>query len=227
MIREAIFKCNHCGHSFVHEDRLLKHKCKQMIRKEEFQTPLGQAAWLYYQTWMKVNHKLPQSAKAFLHSKFYNAFMRFAKFCKETRIPDPETYIRYMIDLDADPRMWTNNEIYASFIEHMDKHVPAVKNAKITIETLFNVAEDMGCDVNDVFDNIDPNDLIQLLIQRKISPWLLLVSSKFKNMYRTRMTQEQKMLLETIVIPKIWAKKLKDNPDDVEKIEKFVKALGL
>lgn len=227
MIKQANFKCNHCGHSFVYEDRLLVHRCKQMIRKDEFQTPLGQAAWQYFQIWLKAKHRLAQPAKAFLHSKFYNAFMRFSKFCKDARIPDPETYIRYMIQLDIDPRMFTNNEIYASFIEHMDKHVPAVKNAKITIETLFNVAEDMGCGVDEVFDKIDPNDLIQLLIQRKVSPWLLLKSPKFTKMYSTRMSKEQRMLLETIIIPKIWTKKLQDNPEDAKKIEAFVKALGL
>jgi hypothetical protein len=227
MIKEAHFKCNHCGHSFVFEDRLLKHKCKQMIRKEEFQTPVGQAAWQHFQIWMKANHRLVPAAKSFLHSKFYNAFMRFAKFCKDVRIPDPETYIRYMIQLDAQPIMWTNNEIYANFIEYMDKNVPAVKNAKITIDTLFNTAEDMGCSIDEIFDKIDPNDLIQLLIQRKVSPWLLLLSSKFKAMYSQRMTRDQRILLETIIIPKIWAKKLKDNPNDVVKIERFVKALGL
>jgi hypothetical protein len=227
MLKEANFRCSHCGHNFVYEDRLLKHRCKQMLRKEEFQTPLGQAAWQHFQTWMRSNHKLIPAAKAFLHSKFYGAFMRFAKFCKDTRIPDPELYIRFMIKLDIPPSMFTNNQIYAAFIEEMDKNVPAVKNAKITIETLFNTAEDMGCTVDEVFDKIDPNDLIQLLIQRKVSPWLLLRSPKFNKLYHSRMSKDQRMVLETIIIPKIWAQKLKNHPEDVEKIEQFVKALGL
>lgn len=227
MLKEANFRCNHCGHAFVHEERLLRHRCKEMIRKDEFQTPQGQAAWQYFQIWMKANHRLVQPVKAFLHSKFYGAFMRFAKFCKETRIPDPEMYIRYMIQLDAQPAMWTNNQIYASFIEHMDRNVPPIKNAKITIETLFNTAEDLGCTVDLVFDKIDPNDLIQLLIQRRLSAWFLLKSPKFHKFYSQRMSKEQRMLLETIVIPKIWAAKLKKHPEDVEKIESFVKALGL
>lgn len=227
MIKEAHFKCSHCGHSFVYEDRLLKHRCKPMIRKEEFQTPQGQAAYQFFQIWMKANHRLVPAAKAFIHSKFYNAFMRFAKFVKETRIPDPETYIRYMIQLDAQPKMWTNNEIYVTFIEHMDKRVPALKNAKITIDTLFNTAEELGCEINEIFEKIDPNDLIKLLIQRRVSPWVLLKSPKFTKMYSTRMTKEQQMILETIIIPKIWTQKIKNNPEAVEQIDRFIKALGL
>lgn len=227
MIKEAHFRCNHCNRSFVYEDRLLNHRCKQMQRKEEFQTPLGQAAWQHFQTWMRKNHKLIPPAKSFLHSKFYNAFMRFAKFCKDVRMPDAEMYIHYMIKIDVPPSMFTNNEIYASFIQEMDKNIPALQNAKITINTLFNVAEDLGCGVNEVFDKIDPNDMIQLLIQRKVSPWFLLRSPKFSNMFSTRMTKTQKILLGTIIIPKIWAQKFKNNPDDVKKIETFVKALDL
>lgn len=226
-MKEANFKCSHCHHSFVHEDRLLRHKCKQMIRKEEFESPIGQAAWLHYQTWMKSAHKMVPPVKSFLHSKFFNAFVRYAKFVKDVRIPDPELYIRFMIQLDIPPVMFTSDQIYSAFLIHMDKKVPAVKNAKITIDTLFNLAEDNDIDITDVFSTIDPNDIIQLVRQRKLSAWLLLRSKKFLVMCRDRMSRDQRILLETIIIPKIWAQKLKDHPEDVKTIDDFVEALGL
>lgn len=226
-MKEANFKCNFCGHSFVYEDRLLRHKCKQKLRHEEFQTPLGQAAWLYYQTWMKTNHKLIPSAKAFLHSKFYSAFMRFAQFSKDVRLPDAELYIRLMNDLDMPPAMYTSDQVYTAFLEHMDKRVPAIKNAKITIETLFQYAEDHNIEISNIFEEIDPNDLILLLRQRKVSPWLLLRSRKFAKMLQTRMSRDQRILLETIIRPKIWGEKLKNHCEDVKNIDHFVEALGL
>ena len=198
-----------------------------MIRREGLESPLGQAAWIHYQTWMRAGHKLVPSVKSFLHSKFFNAFMKFAKFAKEVRVPDPDLYIRYMIALDAPPAMWTCDPIYVAFIEHMDKKIPAIKNARITIETLFNTAEDMNCGVNEVFNNIDPNDLIQLLRQRKLSPWLLLRSKKFLTFLRARTNQDQRIVLETIIRPKVWAEKLKNNIEDVKAIDKFVEALDL
>ncbi len=226
-MKEANFKCNFCGHSFVYEDRLLRHKCKQKLRHEEFQTPMGQAAWFHYQTWMKTNHKLIPSANAFLHSKFYSAFMRFAQFVKDVRIPDPEMYIKFMNDLDIPPVMFTADQVYTAFLEYMDKRVPAVKNAKITIDTLFTYAEDHQVDISDVFDHIDPNDIILLVRQRKLSPWFLLRSAKFSKMYQTRMTRDQRIILETIIRPKVWGEKMKKHPEDVKKIENFIEALGL
>lgn len=226
-MKEANFKCNHCHTSFVHEDRYLRHHCKQMKRKEDLESPFGQAAWIYYQMWMKNNHRFVAEMKSFLHSKYFNAFLRYAKFVKEVRIPDPELYIQYMIELDMPPAMWTTNTVYVAFIEYLDKKIPAIKNAKITIETLFNLADDLGCDITQVFDKVDPNDFIKLVLQRKVSAWLLLRSPKFNAFYRNVLTKDSRILLETIIRPKVWAERLKNHPDEIQQIDSFVEALGL
>ncbi len=226
-MKEANFKCIHCQHTFVHEDRLLRHRCKQMIRKEEFATPYGQAAWQYYQTWMKCNFRQVPEVKSFLHSKFFGAFFRFAKFAKDVRIPDPELYIQFMIDRDAPPVMFTSDEMYSAFLQHMDRKVPAKTNAKLTIDTFFNIAEDADRDVADVFEVVDPNDLIQLLRQRRVSPWVLLHSDKFKKFYGTRLTDDQRIVMKSLIRPDYWAEKLKENPEDVKLMKQYVGELNL
>ncbi len=223
---EANFRCNHCGHSFVYEDRYLRHRCKQMIRKEEVETILGQTAWFHYQAWMRAQHHLIPHIKSFLHSKFYSPFMRFAKFAKDVRIPDPDLYIKQMVALDMQPVLWTNDQVYVAFLEHMDRKVPANKNAQITIETLFDYADALGCDIGDVFSKIDANECIQLMRQRKLSPWLLLHIDKFKQFY-AQLSRDQKIVLETIIRPKYWSEKLKNNPEIVEQMKRFVKELNL
>jgi hypothetical protein len=226
-MKEANFTCNHCGHKFVLEDRLLRHHCKQMKRKEELESPTGQAAWQHYQTWMKCNHRLVPEIKSFLHSKFFNAFIRFAKFVKEVRIPDPELYIRFMIELDNPPVLFTSDQIYSAFLQHMDRKVSAAKNAQITTDTLFNIAEDAGVDVSKVFDIIDPNDLIQLLRQRRVSPWLLLHSDKFKKFYASNLTEDQRIVMKRLIRPEYWAVKLKEKPENVDLMKQMVGELGI
>jgi hypothetical protein len=225
-MKEANFKCNHCGHLFVFEDRLLRHRCKQMLRKEEMETPIGQAAWFHYQAWMRAQHHLIPHIKSFLHSKYYQPFIRFATFARQVRIPDPDLYITQMVALDMPPMLWTNDQVYVAFLEYMDKKVLATKNAQITIETLFDYAEALGCEIYDVFDHIDANECIQLIRQRKLSPWLLLKSDRFFTFLR-KLSQDQKIVMETIIRPKYWAEKLKDNPETVEQMKKFVKELNL
>ncbi len=225
-MKEANYRCVHCGHSFVYEDRLLRHKCKQMIRKEEIQSPQGQAAWFFYQSWMRAKKHLVPQMKAFLHSKFYGPFIRFAKFVKDARIPDPEIYIELMVALDMPPTMWTSDQIYVAFLEHMDKKVPVEKHIRITLDTLFNYADDYNIEVWEFFDHVDSNEFIQLMRQRKLSPWLLLHSEKFKQFYG-KLSQEQRVLLETIIRPKYWGEQLKSNPETVQAMKKYVSELNL
>lgn len=225
-MKEANFRCGYCGHMFVYEDRLLRHKCKQMIRNEEVQTSLGQAAWFYYQTWMRAQHHLIPHIKSFLHSKYYQSMIRFAKFAKQVRIPDPDLYITQMINLDMTPMLWTNDQIYVAFLEYMDKKIPATKNAQITIETLFDFSQALGCEIYDIFDHIDSNECIQLIRQRKLSPWILLNSKKFFT-FMKKLSQDQKITLETIIRPKHWATKFQENPEIVEQMKRFVQELCL
>ncbi len=211
---------------FVYEDRLLRHRCKQMIRKEEMETPIGQAAWFHYQAWMRAQRHLIPHAKAFLHSKYYQPFMRFARFAKQVRIPDPDLYITQMVELDMQPMLWTDDRVYAAFLEYMDRKVPANRHAQLTINTLFDYAAALGCDVSDVFDHIDSNECIQLIRQRKLSPWLLLNSGKFFQFLRN-LSKDQRIVLDTIIRPKYWAEKLNENPETVDLMKNFVKELGL
>lgn len=225
-MKDKPFQCNFCHHRFLYEDRYLKHNCKQKIRSEEVQSSLGQAAWFHYQAWMRAQHHLIPHIKSFLHSKFYNPFLRFAKFAKQVRIPDPELYIQQMVNLDMQPMLWTNDQVYVAFLEYMDRKVPAGKNAQITIDTLFDFSDALGCEIGDVFSHIDANEVIQLMRQRKLSPWLLLHSDKFKQFYG-KLSKDQRIVLETIIRPKYWSEKLNNNPEIVQQMKKFVKELNL
>lgn len=190
------------------------------------ETPTGQAAWFHYQSWMRAQHHLIPHIKSFLHSKFYSPFIRFAEFAKKVRLPDPDLYIIQMVNLDMAPMLWTNDLVYVAFIEYMDKKVPANKNAQITIETLFDYAAALNCEIYEVFDHIDPNEAIQLIRQRKLSPWLLLNSDKFFR-FLIGLSKEQRIVLDTIIRPNYWAEKLKTNPETVVQMKRFVKELDL
>lgn len=152
--------------------------------------------------------------------------MRFAAFSKQVRIPDPDLYITQMVNLDMQPMLWTDDRVYTAFLEYMDRKVPAGKNAQITIDTLFDFASALGCEIEDIFDHIDPNEVIQLMRQRKLSPWLLLNSDKFKQFY-LKLSKGERIVLETIIRPKYWGEKLKTNPEIVEQMKRFVKELNL
>lgn len=226
-MKERKYQCKFCKTRFVYEDRFIAHRCKQMIRDEEFRTPEGQAAWIHYQSWMKAYRRMVPNSSGFLQSKYYNSFMKFARFCKDANVPDTETYIWLMKERDISPTIWTNDQVYGLYLEFMDRKLPPMKHAQITVDTILDLADDFQCTSSEVFDHITPNELIQLLRQRQLSPWILLHSGKFKHFFINKLSVEERIIMESIIRPPYWATKFQTCQSDVNQMKKFVSELKL
>lgn len=228
MAREILHRCKFCGTTFTTETWFVKHKCAAMVREEQFKSPAGQAAWNYYKSWMKVKHKsLTSSAQAFKKSKYFNTFYNFTKFVKKTHLPDINIFIELMVRTNVDPNYWSSDAAYRRYLEYITRQLPAKELAKITIKTLFDIAEAGEVDVSEVFGLLTPNEVIQLLHQRRLSPWILLNSKKFIDFYMKTTSSEERIVMETIVNPDYWAARFKKQPKDVEMVKQYITELGL
>lgn len=226
-MKEKRFLCDFCGTRFSLETRYMNHRCKQMIRQEEFITPIGQAAWIFYQKWMKAKRKVVPKSSTFLHSKFYNSFIRFAEYIKKSHLPDVDMFIWLMTDKDISPTIWTSDQVYSQYIEFMDRKATPTKQAEITINSLFDLAQQHNCDVTAVFDTVCANEIIQLIRQRRLSPWLLLNSSKFREFFVKKTSAEERIILENIIRPPYWTKKFLSSPKDIQRMKLYVSELSL
>lgn len=220
------FQCKFCGQSFVHEDRFLKHKCEQMRRSEEFQTPIGQAAWIFYQKWLRAYRRQVPRSDAFLHSKFYKPLVRFAKFAKKVNLPDIDNFIWLMKEKDMSPVLWTNDQVYAMYLEFLDRQADPYNRANLTIKAFFDIADAAECDVSEVFDVITSSELIQMLRERRLSPWILLRSRRFKQ-FLTHASSEEITIIQAIIRPSFWTEKFKQHPAVVSDMDKYIKELNL
>ena len=198
-----------------------------MARDEEFRTVEGQAAWMYYKAWMKAHRRIVPKDKSYLKSKFFNSFMRFAAYVKKMKIPDTDAFIWLMKEKDISPTIWTNEKVYTLYLEFMDRKVAPKRHAEITINTLFDEAEDRQIAVSDIFDHFTANELIILMRRRQVSPWFLLNSKKFKRFFIHSTTREEQIIMESIIRPQYWQQKFTDNPEEVKNIQIYVKELNL
>lgn len=226
-MKEHHYECSFCHSKFVQESRYLKHHCKEMKRDEEFRTPNGQAAWLFYQKWMKAYRRMIPNPESYLKSRYYQAFARFAKLTKTLHFPDVDAFIRLMKENDISPTIWNNDQVYAMYIEYLDRRTTPLQQARTTIDTLFSVSEKLECDIGDIFDNIHANEIITLLRERRISPWILLFSKKFMVILQHRASPEQRIIIESIVRPQYWTKKFNNHPEEVQLMKKYVEELNI
>ena len=226
---EALYQCHYCGKKYKREEAFIKHKCKTMEREETLRTPSGQAAWHFYQDWMRLQHKRVPDDRAFLKSRFYESFNRFAKFVKKVDLPTPQTFLKLMVQKDYPPYMWLMDEVYTEYMEYLYYKIPPQQHADITVDTLLKIADAAECDVSEVFDILNPSEVIEFVKQRKLSPWILLNSSKFFQFLvgTKKKNAEQYIILETMIRPKYWATRFQKRPDIVKFMKKVVAGLEL
>jgi hypothetical protein len=198
-----------------------------MKREKQFQEAIGQTAWIFYQKWLRSYNKVANNAKAFINSRYFNSFMKFAELAKNSKLPDTDAFVAVMREHDISPTIWTREEVYNLYLEHLDKKLSPERHAEITINTLFNHAEEFNVDVSDIFDTLTPNDVIKLVRERRLSPWILLNSGKFGDFFVNQTNAEQRIILETMIRPAFWQKKFNEDPQSVEQMKTYVEELKL
>lgn len=222
-----MFECSYCHKPFIKESAFLKHKCKTMERHEEIKTPIGQAAYSLYCTWMTLYKRNSPPIETFMVSRYYNGFIKFAEYVQQMNLPDVEGFIRLMIEKDLSPFLWTNDKVYVLYLENLDRRTNPIKQAEISISTMIKLADILEIDVSKVFETVSPNDILQLIRERRLSPWLLLFSSSFRYMLAHRCTPEQRNLFEQLIRPMYWKVKFDRNPEYVDYMKSYVKEMGI
>lgn len=204
----------------------MKHECTQMIRGKEIQTAIGQSAYGLYKIWMEKQRRAAPPIETFLSSAYYSSFIRFAEWVRETGIPDSRKYVELMVNAKIAPALWRRNEAYQIFLEHFDKRTDPISQATTTIETILALAEGLECEPGKVFEQFQVGDILELIQQRRLSPWLLFCSKSFKDWYQNLHTVDRSALMKSIGID-YWATKMESKPAIVAELKSIAESLGL
>lgn len=221
------YECKFCGMRFKQEARFMSHRCTAMKRDEQIKTPMGQAAWGYYQKWMKSQRRSIPSIETFLTSKYYTTFIKFAEFVQKVGLPDVDTFIWYMAEKKMQPVIWVNDEIYQNYIQFIDTKSDPFKEAQRTVDYMFKIADEFECDVGEIFEHLEAGDVIQMLTRRQISPWILVVSRKFKKFLQEKTRKDERLVMETIIRPDMWVKRKTKHPEVLTQMKQIVRELDL
>lgn len=219
--------CSYCKKSFTIESRFLAHECQQMKREKELKSPNGQAAHDFYQTWMRLQRRAAPSASTFLTSKYFRTFINFVEFVKRVQLPLVDRFIWLMVQKDLPPFMWTSNDVYTIFLEYLDRKMSAMDSAMLSINTVIDYCDKHEIALSQAFETMPIQEVIHLLHTRKLSPWLLLLSKTFKAAFVNRTTDEQRIVLESLIRPSYWPAKFAENKEDVAQIKALVSEMGI
>lgn len=223
---EAHYECEFCRMNYATERGLENHKCDVQSRVEMLQTPLGQASFLFYAKWMRACKRSIPTITTFSTSRYYESFLRFAKFNKAVRLPSVDVYITTMVAKDIGPHLWTNDKAYGIYLEHMEFSLDPNTSVKITSDTLEKLAEEYSCSLSDVFTACNKLEIIQNIRERRLSPWILLKSKAFVRWLGT-LSETELDSVQSLIDAGFWKRRFTEHPKVVKLMQMCVAEMGI
>jgi len=225
-----IFQCDFCSTTFVTERGHEKHDCKYKQRYEHVtKKPTGISAYRYYLTWLKVSGKSTKyiDEHTFIHSTQYNHLVNFVAMCKERGVPDRDEFIKIMIKKNISPQNWCGDSVFKLFLEEYDTKVDPIKHIDKTVDTILRLSDALECDPEEIFYLLDNDTMLTLIKTRKLSPWLLLNSNKFKEYLITKASAKEREYIQKYINPKKWKGILENNTKITQTVKVIVEEFDL
>lgn len=204
----------------------LKHECKEMKRIREVRSPIGIKAYNFYKQWMEKQQRSAPPIETFLSSSYYSGFIKFANFVQNVHVSNPELYVDIMVKAKLAPSLWVFDDAYSMYLEHIDKKLDPYDQAERTIKCLGDVADALEIGIDSVFDELTYGDMLDLVNQRQLSPWILFCSKKFKEWVSKLDPTDRTNLMKAIGVV-YWQMVLERNPSVVEDMKLIVNEMGL
>jgi len=204
--------CEFCTRDFQTENGFMNHFCQEREKLEELKSPAGQAAYAYYSEWMRLHKRSIPDQDRFMNSRQFNYFMRFAKWAEKTAIPNPNQFIKVMVETGTQPLLWCRDTTFAMYLQWYDNAYSPADQFIETFDRLTTYAREHNVPVHEVYKAIGADELSKLVRRRKLSPWLLTVSLNFLHWVKSLPPDERDMVTQAVNFG-AYAAKLKENPD--------------
>jgi hypothetical protein len=222
-----MFECVYCGTKFLTKENLEEHSCREKERFDQLETTAGMMAFMCYQIWFKARGFRPPEKRAFVSSPLYTAFFRYVKYRGKMGIPDDKIYIGIMAEENILPQHWYNDDIYRFAMKKFDGEFDPKVHVRITLVTLDKLARKFDCEISEVFDHLRPSDTIKLIQSRNFSPWVLLLSPRFKKYLHEETTKEERMMISNAMNIKHWKLMFKIKKNKVPETKNYIDQLNL
>jgi hypothetical protein len=220
------WKCPHCSKEYTNEKRFFTHtgKCPMKEKIDRCRTLQGSIAFSAYNYWMKKTRKGEQTIETFISSRFFTSCMRFAEFYLETSVGSMEKYIDFMIKRNYDFTMWSSHVVFAEYVYHYDSIHPPIDQWNHSFDLIEQRCIDYNCSPTEVFKHIGLDDMMILIIRRKLSNWYLLLSKGFWDWMGT-LPPEQKNKVLSAMKPDLFFNVVSANPALHRELSDLTKAV--
>ena len=221
-------ECKWCNKSFTSERTLSAHMCVKKRRwadKDLSHVRLGHRAFqMFYE--MSTNSTKSKSVEDFIHSQYYEAFVKFGRACKFNEWLYPERYTEWLIKNGIKLKDWPSDKKYETYLREFLKKEPGLKALERTIIYLSEWSKEQDYSWQDYFVSVTTPRAVYDIRAAKISPWVLYLSNTGDKLL-TRLSSEQVEMIKDLIDPPFWMKVFQTNKEEVNTIKQACKDANL
>lgn len=209
------------------ETTLAVHLCtpkKRFLEQNEVGVQLGLQAYLRFYEITQGSAKL-KTFKDFSSSPYYTAFVKFGRYCVDTRAINPAQFMTWLLKNNKKIDHWCSDKIYTEYLLFYLR-VEAVADALArAVEYSIDWSEKTTHPAHDCMRYGNTNALVHAVTAGRISPWVIYNSDSGQK-FLSELNSEQVAMIWSIIDTDFWSKKFQDYPADTEYTKDILKKAG-
>lgn len=222
------YKCKYCQKSFRRESSLLVHLCEKKRRahqENDVGVRLGMQAYLRFFEMTQGSAKT-KTYQDFSESPYYVSFVKFGQYLVQVRAINIPMFITWIIKENKKLDQWTKEEFYDEYLyDYLRKEHPDDALERSFAE-MQRWTDETGNQFNDIFRKGAPNKVCNMIINGRISPWIL-YKSLGGRCFLESLNEEQITIIFKFIDPPYWERKFKDFMANSEYIEQICAEVNL
>jgi hypothetical protein len=225
------YKCRYCEKSFSKETTLTAHLCEQKRRwqqEKETGVQLGLKAYLRFYEYSQGSAKL-KSYEDFAKSPYYNAFVKFGRYCQGIRCINFVNYLDWLLKNNKKIDNWCKDSLYAEWLPDYLKKEAVQDAIERAMKEMIEYAEsrpELKNGFTDYFRYGNSNRICHHISTGRISPWVIYHCTSGIEFLDT-LSSEQVEIVIPWIDPDFWQRKFKDYLADAEWIKDVLAKAGL
>ena len=209
------YQCKYCKKEFTKESTLAVHVCEQKRRHQEQDdrgVQLGLQAYLKFYASTQSKGRV-RSWEDFATSPYYKAFVKFGRYCVNTRVINPPRFLDWLLKQNKKIDNWGQDRVYTDYLlDHLT--VEAVDDALArAVEYSMDWSDRTGNPARDCLRYGNPNATCHAVTTGRISPWAI-YNSESGQQFLSELNSQQVAMIWSYIDSDVWQKRFKDRPED-------------
>jgi hypothetical protein len=223
MISTNKYICEFCQKSFRKESTLSVHLCEPKRRRQERN---NRAVDLGFKSYLKFYEITQGSAKLktfehFADSPYYRAFVKFGRYCIETRVINTSHYVEWLLKNNRKLDRWTSDQIYTEYLIYYLQHENAIDALTRAIEWSLDWSDKNQAPAQDCLRYGNNNVLCHAITNGRLSAWVI-YNCEGGRKFLNSIDSQQLSTIWPYIDADIWQRKFQDYAADTSYVQEML-----